>query len=404
MADFLATTEPNHVDAGYSIECLDCHNVNAFDWSSENILHDFFPLVKGHDIADCNQCHVNPNFKNTPTECVACHQMDFDNATSLDHNQLNFSTDCASCHTLDLDWMPAEFRDHDDQFFPIYSGEHNGEWSSCVECHPNPMNYAEFTCITCHTKSETDDDHNDVGGYVYSSIACLGCHPTGNEEGSFDHNQTNFPLTGAHITVDCNECHANGFAGTPTACSACHTSDFEQTTSPNHQTLGFSMDCASCHTTDPNWMPASFPDHDNYYVLKGAHAQIANDCAACHNSTFTNTPTTCFGCHENDFNQANNPNHLSAGFPTDCASCHSETAWEPATFDHEMYFPIYSGNHKDEWDECVDCHTMAGNFSTFSCIDCHEHNDPAELLDDHDGVNNYEFSSPSCYACHPDGD
>ena len=405
MADFLAATSPNHVESNYSTACIDCHDINAFDWSSENILHDFFPLEKGHDI-DCIDCHTTGTFAAIPKDCISCHETDFDVALNPDHKALNFGTDCAACHTLDLDWMPAQFLLHDSEYFPIYSGSHGGEWSACVECHPNPANYAEFTCTTCHGRSETDGQHGGVGGYVYESNACLACHPTGSEDDSFDHNKTAFPLTGAHISVDCNACHANGYAGTPTDCAACHRTDFEQAASPDHQLLKFSMDCASCHTTDPNWMPATFSDHNNFYELKGAHAQIANDCAACHNSTFTNTPTECMGCHLNDYNNAKDPNHLAAKFPTDCLECHNEEAWEPANFDHDgLYFPIYSGNHQGEWDnDCTACHTTAGNFGLFSCIDCHEHNDRNELADDHQGVNNYQFSSTACFECHPNGD
>ena len=330
MADYLATTMPNHVDAGYSTDCIDCHDINAFDWSSENFLHDFFPLEKGHDIG-CTECHTTGVFTAIPADCISCHETDFENAKNPDHIQLNFGTDCAACHTLDLDWMPARYTEHDAMFFPIYSGAHAGEWSDCVECHPNPADYSVFTCTTCHEKNDTDGEHNGVNGYVYESNACLICHPTGSEDNTFDHSQTAFPLTGAHTTVACNDCHINGYAGTPTDCAACHAADFQATTNPDHEQLGFSMDCASCHTTDPDWSPATF-DHDG------------------------------------------------------------------------MYFPIYSGNHKNEWNACTDCHTTPGNYALFSCIDCHEHNDPNELADDHDGVNGYQFESNACFQCHPNGD
>ncbi|MCK6694518.1 MAG: hypothetical protein L6Q97_20770, partial [Thermoanaerobaculia bacterium] len=131
------------------------------------------------------------------------------------------------------------------------------------------------------------------------------------------------------------------------------------------------------------------------------HAAIANDCAACHNGNYNNTPNTCAGCHLDDYNQANNPNHASAGFPTTCQNCHSETAWVPANFDHDgMYFPIYSGSHENAWDQCIDCHTTPGNFSIFSCTVCHVN---PETNNDHQGVPGYVYSSPACYACHPDG-
>ena len=57
-----------------------------------------------------------------------------------------------------------------------------------------------------------------------------------------------------------------------------------------------------------------------------------------------------------------------------------------------------------EWNECIECHTTPGDFKAFSCIDCHEHNDPNELRDDHDGVNGYKFESNACYECHPRGE
>jgi hypothetical protein len=190
--------------------------------------------------------------------------------------------DCATCHTESA-WSPATF-DHDAQHFPIYSGKHNGEWSACIDCHTNPSNYAEFTCTTCHTNPETNDNHNGINGYTYT-IARLVWLATqlASADNVFDHNTTMFPLTGAHLTADCIECHAAGYAGTPTQCSACHTPDFNQTTDPNHVALNLPTDCAMCHTTAPGWEPASFPIHNNYYALNGAHAAIANDCAACHN-------------------------------------------------------------------------------------------------------------------------
>jgi hypothetical protein len=66
-------------------------------------------------------------------------------------------------------------------YFPIYSGDHEGEWNSCLECHTDPNNYSVFTCITCHTQADTDDEHplDEVPDYIYESNACLQCHPDG---------------------------------------------------------------------------------------------------------------------------------------------------------------------------------------------------------------------------------
>ena len=99
--------------------------------------------------------------------------------------------------------------------------------------------------------------------------------PTVESDGAFDHNNTNFPLTGSHTVVECMSCHASGFAGTPTQCNSCHSTDFEQSTNPNHLQLGLSTECVTCHTTAPDWNPAGFANHNDFYPLNGAHAAIS---------------------------------------------------------------------------------------------------------------------------------
>ena len=402
LVDYQATQNPDHTAAGFSTSCTDCHLMDASDWSGQGINHDFFPLTKGHDINECATCHTGSDYSKTSPECITCHEANYVATTTPNHPALGISTDCASCHTTDPGWKPAKFAQHDLEFFPIYSGSHHEAWNECIDCHTNPANYAEFTCVTCHANPETDNEHHEVFGYSYHSPACLACHPTGEGEGVFNHNNTNFSLTGAHTTVECLSCHTNGFEGTPVTCIACHTQDFDQAVNPNHQSLGLSTDCITCHTTAPDWNPASFDIHDQFYPLLGAHLNIANQCVACHQGEYNNTPNTCVGCHQEDYNQTTNPSHTSAQFSTDCASCHSETAWIPATFDHDdQYFPIYSGAHEGKWMDCVDCHTSPGNFAEFTCITCHAN---PETNDQHSGVAGYAYNSTACLACHPTGD
>jgi hypothetical protein len=400
--NYIATTEPDHQDAGYSTNCIECHDISGFDWTAANTNHDFFPLERGHKISNCTKCHDAGTFSNTPSDCASCHQPDFDASANPDHQDLNFTTDCVQCHTIDPDWIPAQYKDHDGDFFSIYSGSHQGEWDQCTDCHTDPSNYAVFSCTICHTNPETDNKHNEVGGYVYDDPACLACHPTGNGDDSFDHNLTNFALTGAHTTLDCIECHADGYQGTPTDCAACHTDNFDQTTNPNHIDLALPTDCAACHTTDPDWVPASFDVHDDFYKLNGAHADIANDCASCHDGDYNNTPNDCAGCHTDDFNNTTNPGHEALQFSTDCKTCHTENEWVPSTFDHDgQYFPIFSGKHEGEWDQCIDCHSNPSDFSIFTCINCHTN---PQTDNEHDGVNNYSYNDEACLACHPTGD
>jgi hypothetical protein len=256
--------------------------------------------------------------------------------------------------------------------------------------------------MTCHFESETAAEHVAVAGYVFNDNACLACHPTGDAEGAFDHNSTEFPLTGAHLSVDCFSCHDPDFNPITGECVSCHIGDYEQSANPDHQNLSLSTDCASCHTANPDWNPATFDVHNDYYPLNGAHASISNDCVACHNGDYVSTPSTCFGCHEIDYNNTTDPDHQAAQFPTDCISCHNETAWMPSTFDHDgLYFPIYSGKHEGEWNQCVDCHANPNDYAIFDCLGCHLQ---GETDNDHDEVGGYIYESNACFECHPTGE
>ncbi len=404
--DYLSASEPNHVQGNFSTDCEECHLTNAFSWSGAGFNHTFFPLTKGHAVSDCFACHTQGSpYSSISPDCWSCHAGDYNAATNPNHATSGFPVQCNDCHTTDPGWKPASFALHDNLFFPIYSGEHEGEWESCGDCHENPSDYSSFTCISCHehNKQDMDDEHDDVGGYIYESRACLECHPTGSGELGFNHNTSAFPLTGAHITTACVDCHANGYDNTPTGCNDCHNPDYQQAQNPSHLVLALSVNCLDCHTTLPGWSPASFAQHNQLYPLLGAHALLSNDCFGCHKGDYVNTPNTCYGCHEGDYTQATNPNHQSAQFPTDCEVCHTQNAWQPSTFNHDgQYFPIYSGKHDGEWDECSDCHTSPGNYAIFSCIDCHEHNQQ-DMDDEHQGVSGYVYNSIACLNCHPDG-
>lgn len=400
--DFVNAKNPDHVKNGFSENCNDCHDIFNSGWVSTNVDHSFFPLELGHDIKDCKSCHLTDDFSQISPDCFSCHKSDFLGTTNPNHSAANFNNDCASCHTLNPGWSPARIDVHDAQYFPIYSGAHKEVWDDCTACHTNQNNYAQFTCINCHLNPETDNVHGGVSGYVYNDNACFSCHPTGDADNIFNHDATNFPLTGAHKTQECLACHSAGFEGTPTNCVDCHLKDFNASTNPNHNQLVLSQDCISCHATEAGWSPARFDVHNDFYVIEGAHTAIANDCASCHNGNYNNTPNTCVACHQQDYDATLDPNHKLAQFPKDCASCHNQGAWNPASFDHDAnHFPIYSGKHNGVWTECIDCHTNAANYAIVSCINCHTN---PETDDQHNGVDGYVHNDNACLACHPTGD
>jgi hypothetical protein len=389
--DYETVSDPNHVLANFPTDCSQCHTINV--WIPANFDHRVtaFPLTGKHMTVDCSQCHSS-GFAGTPTGCFSCHEDDYNNTTNPNHISAQFPTSCDDCHST-IAWQPATF-DHDGLYFPIYSGKHNEEWNDCIDCHNVPSNYSVFTCIDCHehNRQDMDDEHSGVSGYMYASTECLACHPDGSEGSGFDHALSNFPLTGAHLTIACDDCHQNGYSGTPTDCIACHETDFNNSTNPNHQSLSLSTDCTSCHSTEPEWQPALYPDHNQVYELLGRHLEIAIDCDACHNGDYNNNLNTCFECHEGAFNNSTNPEHVSAGLSTLCEECHTAVAWIPSTFDHTSAGFELAGAHATI--QCSECHQGTTTGLQSDCFSCHE--DDYNSAPDHTTLN----YPTNCEICH----
>lgn len=179
-SDYDATAAPAHRASGFGLECQACHGTAA--WTPANLDHSLtgFPLTGAHRATACAQCHGDGVYDGKPTDCASCHRGDYDATTDPSHAGAGFPVTCESCHSTTA-WSPSSW-DHDAQFFPIHSGTHAGRWSRCSDCHTNPSNYHEFTCLACHPHSdqaETDGHHAGEPGYAYNSASCYSCHPRG---------------------------------------------------------------------------------------------------------------------------------------------------------------------------------------------------------------------------------
>jgi hypothetical protein len=469
MDNYTATTQPNHVTAGFSTDCSICHNIFSKEWKGTGFNHDKFPLTLGHDIDECLKCHVNGNYTKISSECIDCHQPDYIATTNPNHVSANFSKDCITCHTTTPGWKPALF-DHNK--FPLTQGHNIGD---CSKCHING-NYtnASSECISCH-QPDYNATTNPNHASAHYSTNCTMCHTTvpGWKPAIFDHSK--FPLIQGHKVDDCSKCHINGnYTNTSSECISCHQPDYNATTNPNHISANFSTNCATCHTIAPGWKPANF-DHSKFPLTQGHNL---GDCTKCHiNGNYTNTSSECVSCHQTDYNATTNPNHASANFPTSCATCHTTApGWKPAKFDHSKFpltqghnlddctkchingnytntssecvschqtdynattnpkhstlnfstictqchttapgwkpasytqhdalsFPIYSGKHRGTWSSCTDCHTNTSNYKVFNCLNCHEHN-KTDMDSKHSGENGYSYNSTACFNCHPRG-
>ena len=366
LTDFQKTTAPSHVAANLPLACDSCHSVDHWQGAKfDHAAFTSFPLLGAHASLDCSACHLNGRFAGTPVDCYGCHATDYNGAQNPNHVAAGFPHDCLLCHSFTT-WQGATFN-HNMTPFPL-TGAHASV--QCSACHTGANFAATPTaCSGCHLpdfQKTTNPSHVQSG----FPTTCDTCHTTTSWQGAkFDHNSTKFPLTGAHASVSCSQCHVNGqFAGTPTDCGSCHLTDFKGTTNPNHVLAGFSTDCSSCHTT-VQWKGATFDHSKTKFPLTGMHT--AATCIQCHVSgPYSATSTDCYSCHSKDYNSATNPNHPAAGFPTNCSFCHTTAQWQGATFDHsKTAFPL-TGAHTTV--QCSLCHT-GGNFTSIptDCASCH---------------------------------
>jgi hypothetical protein len=156
-----------------------CHQFTDATWDQGVFDHATFPLAGVHSTRPCGDCHLGGVYAGTPRTCVGCHLDDYNSAQDPNHIAAGFPTTCETCHRFtDTSWDQGTFNH---TWFPITSGAHDNV--DCAECHTTPGVYTLFSCTTgCHDRSETDDDHDEVSGYIYDSVACYSCHPQGRED------------------------------------------------------------------------------------------------------------------------------------------------------------------------------------------------------------------------------
>ncbi len=237
-------------------------------------------------------------------------------------------TRCEACHSPS-GWKPVAF-DHSRTGFPL-EGRHVS--ASCRGCHGSSTDFrapVATSCAACH-----QDVHTGEFG-----TRCASCHdPFGWATlfGPDAHRNTNFPLTGRHAAIPCEECHQNQrdrrFTRSAADCYACHLADYARTagTPLDHPRAGFGTDCKSCHFP-VRFKDARFPAHDTCFQLSaGPHAGIG--CLDCHTTlTSLATPGTC------STNTA------------DCMRCH---ACSHETQTHATVAGFQCSNRK-----CYECHTF----------------------------------------------
>jgi hypothetical protein len=289
VKDFQGTSNPNHLAGGFSTACQTCHTTTAWQPATFDHSTTGFPLTGAHVNVACTSCHVNNNYNLSGMACSTCHMTDYQNTNSPGHSAAGFPTDCTLCHST-ASWTGATFN-HAATGFPL-TGAHLSV--ACSSCHVN-NNYSltNTACVSCHL--------NDFQGTINPSHVAAGfpqqcelCHTTTAwQPSSFNHSNTAFPLTGAHVTVACASCHVNNnYTTVPTDCYSCHKTDYQSTTNPNHAAAGFPTTCQTCHTTTA-WTGATF----NHTWFPTNHGNAQGVCATCHTNSSDYSIFQCTVCH-----------------------------------------------------------------------------------------------------------
>ena len=163
---------------------------------------------------------------------LSIHEINSQNPHGKDLN-----IDCILCHSSE-NWSFNKTHstfNHDNTTFPL-KGQHKD--LECRSCHTSLIfKDADNYCVSCHT-----DIHQFTVG-----ADCARCHNSSTwvvQNIIQIHEQTSFPLMGAHATVNCNACHVSEtnlrFGPIHPECISCHEQDYQLARQPDHSTLRFS--------------------------------------------------------------------------------------------------------------------------------------------------------------------
>jgi hypothetical protein len=399
--------------------CVSCHsehhglNFNSVRLDEENFQHKLtgYKLEGEHAKIDCRDCHKpdfianaeikdrEETFLGMEQACLSCHD---------DYHQETLGQSCTDCHGFD-DFNTLLGFDHDETEYPL-RGAH--EEVDCIKCHKesirNGKDFQQFSditfgqCLDCH-----DDEHEGKFGN-----SCTDCHgiDTWNQLKNinrFDHNLTDYPLEGQHITVSCKECHIRGDYKQEMAFEQCldchddyHEGDFIK--------VDLSQpDCKECHSLVEKFSYSTFglEDHQNSdYPLEGGH--IATPCFACHKPSedkrwdFKFNSTNCIECHL-DIHEG----FIDSTFypRQDCKSCHQLESWARVDFDHKQTdWPLELAHQETN---CRACH-FKENPSQDLGFDQEFENVASNCYDCHLNIHGDQFKEAEitdCQSCHTAG-
>ncbi len=364
-------------------DCLACHRYESFE-EAPRFDHQKtkFPLKGAHRQVSCEECHPKSIQQKREFQafngiafsaCTDCHQ---------DAHQGKFGPKCTDCHN-EQSWskLKASNRfDHNLTHYPLV-GLHRTV--ACADCHSGGDFKRKLTferCTDCHENYHQEE----IEDLSLGIKDCSDCHSLQKDFsyssfGILEHDDSDFPLEGAHLATPCFACHKEDeisrwdFAFESNNCVACHEDIHRNYIDAKYYP---DQDCQACHNSE-NWQQLSFDHTQTDWPLEGAHAQT--NCAACHfpeggEQRFVDIDQQCQSCHDNSHG-----NQFGALDKVDCTSCHRAAMdWQAYNFDHQKtQFPL-EGKHAEI--DCAACHKVQAELpeqgplytiKKFECLDCH---------------------------------
>lgn len=413
-----------------NVDCKECHQITSRNGKE-------FQEFSGIAFNDCISCHEDPHNSQIPGQCAQCHTEtsfhEFVGLGNFDHGPTGFelrgshqTVDCFSCHKETMDLLRVfqdQRRTDENSCMSCHSDVHNGEYgNNCVKCHretsflslrdmdffdhsvtdyPLEGKHMDVDCRECHKQrfstpidfSACNNCHSDYhhGEFTANGVTpdCVQCHSL---EKGFDyslytleqHQETKFPLQGAHTATPCFACHVDErsdkwtFQNMGNACADCHKDIHKGYIDTKYYPK---QDCRYCHGNEA-WADVNFDHSKTDWPLDGKHLEV--DCRQCHfieNASdpgnwaqeFTNLDTDCNACHENVHGRV-----FEVQGVTDCTRCHITDSWYPKRFDHNLTnFPLEGQHAKIACSSCHEVTNAEGQTETiyklrkFRCIDCH---------------------------------
>jgi hypothetical protein len=173
--------------------------------------------------------------------------------------------------------------------------------NDCSACHGGFLSDMSDSCLECHADIQAHiEEQRGLHGLLVEGVQQCGlCHGEHHGAGSplvnrqsfalagvsrleeFDHGRIGFPMDGAHLALDCAECHTSAhkavlredewrWVGLDQDCASCHEDVHEGR---------FVLACASCHGQE-TWDGLNSLGHEEHLPLLGGHGGLS--CLECH--------------------------------------------------------------------------------------------------------------------------